>query len=526
MLRVCKKGNLKQYQLVTDPSAHVVGLCPRRAGKSWAAAIAALITGEAKPGSISIIISLNLKQLKRLYWAGGPSGLFTLARKFNLNLQWNHSMLKWEHENGSIGYLMGAEDDEQLEVLRGLEADLYVIDECKSFSPARLRKLVVEILSPQRASRQGRIMMIGTPGNAPAGPFWEASCPGALDSQKRPFSVPYGEKDPFGRPRVWSRHHWTLEDNKALPHQWEEALITRDNAGWDATSPIWRREYLGEWAEGGDGLVFRYAEARGTGRVTWIPEPTKDNPTGLPEEGAPWRLIGGLDIGFEDRTAFVVAGYSARLRELRHVYDVSKAHMVVDDLADMLAEAYERFGQIEVIHADAGSLGKMVVESLVRRGFPIEKAEKREKFDHIELLNSALTRGEVKIIEGTTLEQQLLTGSWDLKDGTRDELAKVGRLREDESIPNDSTDAFLYLYRGSLHQFGHQAPTDVPAPGTREWVELQKNTALKKAREQLNRPTDPRLGRNPFETAPTFVRAALQKRDRWQSAPPTFKRTS
>lgn len=518
MLASLKKWNRKQHDFVIDGNPFILGICPRRAGKSYAAAIAALITGEAKPGSISIIISLNLKQLKRLYWQGGPSGLFTIAQKFNLKIEWGTAALRWQHENGSIGYLMGAEDDEQLEVLRGLEADLYVIDECKSFAPARLAKLLHEIIAPQRATRQGRVMMIGTPGFIKAGPFYEASCPRALDSQGRRYSVDFGEKDPFGRDiaksRLWSRHTWTLQDNRAMPHQWEEAILTKAANGWADDDPIWLREYLGEWTDAQDGLVFTYSTVKQTGRATWTPYPDDDNPCGLPDEGAPWRLIGGLDLGFQAPTAFVVAAYSKKLGQLRHVWDFSAAHMLVDDVAEMLLTATARFGTIEMIYADAGNLGTMVVNSLAAKGFPIVRAEKREKFDHIELVNSAFVRGEIKIIEGTTLEHQLLTNAWDLKDGNRDELARVGRLREDDSIPNDSTDAFLYCYRGSLHRFGTPAAPPGPPYMSPEWVVAWEKEQLRRVRASFQKPMDDRLGNN-FRDAPHFVKRALMKQDRW-----------
>lgn len=529
MMAELKRTNPKQWALVRDIANFIVGICPRRAGKSYAAAIMALITGEAKPGAISIIISLNLKQLKRLYWQGGPSGLFTIAKKYNLNITWRHASLRWEHENGSIGYLMGAEDDEQLEVLRGLEADLYVIDECKSFAPARLRTLINEIIAPQRATRKGRVVMIGTPGFIRSGPFYEASCPKAKDSQGRRYSVDYGQQDPHNRDtrRLWSRHAWTLQDNKAMPHQWDEALLTKEQNGWADDDPIWLREYLGEWTDAQDGLVYQYVSARPSGRATWVPNygtGKERNPTGLPKEGAPWRLIGGLDLGFEAPTAFVIAAYSAKLKELRHVWDISKPHMLVDDVAEMIQEAVDRFGTIEVIYADAGNLGTMVVNSLAQKGYPVQKAEKREKFDHIELINSAFVRGEIKIIESSTakehhwestLEHQLLTDAWDLKHGTREELARQGRLREDDSIPNDSVDAFLYCYRGSLHHFGSPAPPAGPEYLSPEWVRAWEKEQLRKARASFQTAADDRLGNN-FNNAPDFVKRALAKRSRWE----------
>lgn len=529
--------NASAHSMVLDPGPYVAAICPRRAGKTYAAVLAALITGEAKPGSISLIISLNLKQLRRLYWAGGPSGLFTIARKYGLQLEFNNTSLRWEHENGSIGYLLGADDDEQLEVIRGLEADLYVIDECKSFAPAVLEKLIEDIIGPQRATRKGRVLMIGTPGFIMSGPFYQATCPEATHDYehdgkkvKARYSVDYNQKDPFGRTPsadfIWSRHHWTLQDNTAVPHQWVEALKKKKQKNWADDDATWQREYLGYWTSTSEGLVFRYHAERQNGRCTWVPDKltryefdTYCDPSSLPEEGAPWRFIGGLDIGYEAPTAFVVAAYSSRLRQLRVVADWSHSHMLVPDIAELIQMAQAKYGPLEKIYADVGNLGKMVVETLIREyGFPLERADKREKYDYIELLNAAFARGEVLVIPNTQVETQLLTNCWDLRDetkGNRDSLARRGKLREDDSIPNDSTDALLYLFRGSLHHFGWtQQPTELE-PGTPEWVSALAKRQLAAARAEIKR-NEQMHGRvsNELPKAPPFLRRALT-RQRW-----------
>lgn len=525
MLQDIAATNPKQADLILDPSPRVSGICPRRAGKSYAGAAAALITGEAKPGSISIIISLNLKQLRRLYWKGGSSGLFTLARKYNLNVTFNSGFLMWEHENGSIGYLLGAEDDEQLEVIRGLEADLYIIDECKSFAPAVLSTLIDEIIEPQRASREGKLVLIGTPGYIFSGPFYQATCIDAKDPkdpEKRPYMLPYGKKDPWGRtPQddfLWSCHSWTLQENTAKPKQWANAIRLKRSKRWADDHPIWRREYLGEWTVGGSGLVYRYGAEKSTGRVTWQPqvvlnlrEPDKHNPTGLPPEGAPWRLIAGLDLGYEAPTAFVVAAYSPRLKQLRHVHDEQHKHLLPPDIADMINAAQEKYGVIERIFADAGNLGKMIIQQLIRDyGLPIERADKREKLDYIELVNGSLARAEIKIIEGTQLEAQLLTNAWKLQDEDEDEildLARRGKLKEDDAIPNDLADAFLYLYRGSLHMFGVPAEEKKLEPGSAEAIRAFVKEQLRKVRAQYAH--DER--QSPIKKrAPRFVRQAME----------------
>lgn len=525
MLADLHRVNAKAAAMVLDPSPHVAAICPRRAGKTYAAVLAALITGEANPGSISLIISLNLKQLRRLYWAGGPSGLFTIAKKYGLNLEFNNTYLRWEHENGSIGYLLGADDAEQLEVIRGLEADLYIIDECKSFAPVVLETLIEDIIDPQRASRKGRVIMIGTPGFIMGGPFWQATCPTAqfelvLESGERTkakWHVDHGATDQYGRTPdgdlLWSRHHWTLQDNTAMPHQWVEALKKKRQKQWGGDDETWQREYLGLWTPSSEGLVFRYYSEKSKGCVNWVPQRTEENPTGLPEEGAPWRLVAGLDIGYEAPTAFVICAYSARLRQLRHVADYSRPHMLVPDIAEMIQGAIATYGPIERIYADVGNLGKMIVETLIREyGFPLEKADKREKYDHIELLNAAFSRGEVLIIEKTPLENQLLTNAWDLRDeakGKRDDLARRGKLREDDAIPNDSTDALLYLFRGSLHRFGWTAKEPTPEPGTPEWRKIWERKQLEAARREFAAQGKEKIT-NQLPRAPSFLRRALQ----------------
>lgn len=526
-LSALKRNNPKAHAMVLDPAPHIAGRCPRRAGKTYTVVTAALCMGESKPNAITIIISLNLKQLKRLYWEG-PAGINTLARKYGIKLTTNGNDLSWKHENGSMGYLLGCDDDEQLEVIRGLEADLYVVDECKSFAPAKLRKLIVDIIDPQRKSRMGRLMLIGTPGHILEGPFYEATCVRSTkvgaDGVRRPYCLPYGEVDPWGRKpyedRLWSLHTWTLQDNKAMYHQWEEALLDKAAYEWPDDHPSWLRESLGEWTTSSDGLVFRYGAEKSSGRVTWVPAATDENPTGLPKEGAPWRLIGGLDIGYEAPTAFVVCAYSSRLCQLRHVWDYSGQHLLVHDIAAVIQGAQERFGPIEKIYADKGNLGKLIVETLVQQyGFPIEAADKREKFDHIELLNGAFARGELKIIEGTTLESQLLTNAWDLEDGTRQELGRLGRLKEDVNIPNDSTDALIYLYRGSLHHFRVPEKAAPPKEGTPEWKLARFKAELAAARRVALEETSARSGLG--VRLPRVVAGALG-RNAWKS--PALKR--
>lgn len=539
MLKDLKATNPAQYAMVTDMSPHISGLCPRRAGKSYGGCMAALITGELKPHSISIVISLNKQQLRRIYWSGGPSGLVTLSRHYKLKLTFNSTFLKWEHENGSIGYLLGCEDDEQLEVIRGLEADLYLIDECKSFQPGKLAKLIDDIIEPQRGSRDGRLMMIGTPGFIAAGPFYEATCLKATQSVKMddgsiaemPYAVQAGTKDPWGRTPdedlLWSLHTWPLSANGSKPGKksWAAAQKQKRAKRWADDHPTWQREYLGMWTISSEGQVFSYSAYRA--QCTWTPAPATDtNPLGLPMEHGPWRLVGGLDIGYEAPTAFVICAYSAQLRQLRHVFDFSGRHMKTHEIAAMVNQAQRKFGKIERIYADMANLGVAMADELINDyGLPLEKAEKRNKNDYIEMVNSAFSLGEVLIIPGTTLETQLLTVAWDIDEeyerkdmSTKENMARLSKLVEDKSIPNDSTDAFLYLYRGSLHRFGKTKKVAEAEKGTEEWLVAQEKKARDQFRKELEKQAKAKKkARNGYglPPMPAFIVKAFMKKDQW-----------
>lgn len=484
-----------QQQMILDDNPWVSALCPRRVGKSFMASSAALITGEANPGSMVLIISLTLKALKRNFWHGSRSGIPFLDRKHSLGLEFNSTELRWQHQNGSVGYLLGAEDRQAIEYIRGMEADLYIIDECKSFPPAILDELITDVLAPQRISRKGRIMMIGTPGSIFAGPFWQATCTDAVNEEEghkdegKPWLVPYGKDDPWGRPRkfLWSFHHWSLRDNEHMPHQWQEALDLKELKGWSDDHPTWQREYLGRWIPAAEGLVYNYMDQKRKAEhsVTWRPNRTDTNPTGLPEEGAPWHLVMGLDVGFHDPTAITVAAWSETLGELRHVYDEKHPHLLIDQVVDLVQNTIERFGRPEVIAVDTGgSMAKSFAETLIQRyGLPVVPAKKQEKNDYIEMMNSDFTLGRIRIIPGTDLEDQLCSVQWDLAKGAKGELAHKNKLFEDKACPNDVTDSFLYLWRECYHHFAKAKPKEAAIPGTYEWWVEREAAQLAQARQ-------------------------------------------
>lgn len=491
----------KQAQVLDDPHRRKAVLCPRRAGKSWTAMSYAFDTALRRPLSRVVIVCLTLKSAKQIYWQGASS-LLVFAKKFGIRLEPHLTDVRVTLANGSIISFIGAETKAEIEKLRGGSYDLVVIDECKSYPGGILDELIKDVLVPALRDRKGTLLLIGTPGSILAGPFYEATCPGVRNPKGRLFSrffeSPEAEwvENPPQRAVYWSRHAWTVQDNTAVPHLWEEALEEKAFYGWDDDHPSWLRESMGQWVASSDAFVYAYATLRTTSpqKVHWVPERTPENPAGLPAGHDDWRFILGIDLGFEDDTALVVGAYSPTSGVLYHVWDYKSPHMLPEQLTDWIRRVIDRFGMPDAIVADMGHGGsKMLVEGInARYGILIQPAERRDKYDHIEFVNNDFHSGRIKILENSDLALELSMLQWDLTHADKSTLAKQGKLKEHYDLANHLADAFLYLHRFSNHFWG--APrTRQLVRNTPEYWDSAEDEWMKEYIRKRDNPTDPLL---------------------------------
>lgn len=453
----------KQRNVLKDPGRNKAVLCPRRAGKSWTAMSAAFDTALRKPLSRTVIVCLTLKHAKQIYWQG-PSSLLVFAQKFGIRLEPHLTEVRVTLTNGSIISFIGAETRAEIEKLRGGSYDLVIIDECKSYPAGILEELIRDVIKPALRDRKGDLLLIGTPGSILSGPFYEATFPGLMKANGKPHSRTFDEPEPYWvnnpdtRVQAWSRHSWSVQDNVAVPHLWAEALEEKEFYGWDDDHPTWLRESMGQWVASNDAFVYAYATLRTTSeeKVHWVPDPSDDSRHGLPRGHDDWRFVLGMDLGFEDATAFVVCAYSPTSGHLYHIWDYKSSHLLPDQVADWVRRIIDRFGLPDAMVADMGHGGaKMLVEGINQRhGILIQAAERRDKFDHIELVNSDFHSGRIKIQKNSDLALELSMLQWDLTHGDKGTLAKQGKLKEHYDLDNHLCDAFLYLWRFSNHFWG------------------------------------------------------------------------
>ena len=479
-----------QQAVLTDKHRRKAVLCPRRAGKTHTAIGGAFYTALTKAGSLTAIVTLTSTSASRIYWRA----MLSFGKQYGLNLErkgaLNHTSHSITLENGSQIFLIGAGNMSEIEKLRGPTFDLVVLDECKSFSAGVLSELIDDILRFATLDRSGTILMVGTPGHILSGPFYEATFPGFTRKDKsgkaRPISKNFRNPDAYwekAKPE-WSFHSWTTKDNTTCVNaegqtMWDRALEEKDAKRWADDNPTWLREGLGRWAASEDAAVYAFnklliTDGEDECRAVWSRgEGAAFDRHGLLTVDGPWQYILGIDYGYEDDTAFVVMAYSETVDTLFQVYDYKSQHLTITDVVAQVAHLQELFeNRIEAIVCDVGAMKQMVESMNEMYGFNLVAADKHQKQDYIELLNSDLYDGRLKILRDSELAHEWIHLQFDLKNGTKEELARRGRLVEDPQCPNHLSDAALYTWRFSLHHF-QRARLEGPRPGTHEYIRAQ-----------------------------------------------------
>ncbi len=219
-----------------------------------------------------------------------------------------------------------------------------------------------------------------------------------------------------------------------MPHIWRDQLATKRRNKWGDDEPIWRREYRGEWVADDAGYVYAYLSERND----WKPDPDSSNEFGLPEDHE-WIYVEGSDLGFDDEFAIEVVAWSETTNVFYlGVHEYTMPGMDVPAIAKAFNESESKFGSFNGRCGDRGGLGKTIFATLGNQyDIEIEPAEKHEKRDFQELLNSELRAGRAKVRKGSKLARQMSMLQWKPDHKTEDKA----------SSPKDACDAALYSWR-------------------------------------------------------------------------------
>ncbi len=424
-----------QSDFIQHPSKFKALFATRRFGKSYTGGLYLLKEAYENPGVSCIYVALTRDSAKRIMF---KDVLKPINRRLGLGIKFNETLLTCTLPNGSVIYLMGVDSsDDEKDKLLGQKYKIAVMDECASFS-IDLRELVYGILKPAMADLGGTIVMLGTPGNLTKSLFYDITT---------------------GKEPGWHVVKADTRDNPYMAKLWaQEIADLKANQPYIVETPMFRQMYLGQWVIDEDALVYKFNPERNLYDV--IP---------LQSQGD-WQYTLGVDLGYEDDSAFVVVAFHERDKVL-YVADVYKRkHMDITDVATKIKEIKFKHGVHKVVIDGAN---KQAVEEIQKRHrVPLETADKTGKSDFIEIMNSELIQGRIKLHKTNCVQ---LSDEWQNL-VWRDKGVK---REENPACDNHLSDACLYAWR-----FCYQYLSQPPAKPLPAWGTIERQTLEAEAMEE------------------------------------------
>lgn len=371
-----------QRPLVTSKGTRDIALIPRQAGKTTTAILRAFKVALNPRSERVTYITKTRKNGKRLFWRP----LLEHATKLGLKVDKQHAnhgdlTLRVDHDDGTycLIEILGAHDQDQIELLRGTQYDLVIIDEAGFIRPSILELLLNEVLVPGCRRRQGAILMIGTPGPVKFGPFYDASI-----SDK------------------WQRFYWTawdiIDDLIRIDPEFPRDAIDKEIAdlGLKPTDARYVTEYLGKFFDGPDARrVWDYDPARNTPDIV-LPRSAHDK--GFEH----WRFSWGIDLASStDSDALVVLGWNTRDPE-RRIYEVDSWQApgteLIDELEAVLQAKKLQWRPSAAMGDDQGHGAKKILNTLSPRlGILFQQKAGSNVEATVRLMNTDLRLGRYRV---------------------------------------------------------------------------------------------------------------------------------
>ena len=446
------KGNLRPEGILFGPQlafAQATGkrraaVCSRRAGKTFSIAFLLLEAAMKHPKSFGVYVTMSRALAKNIIWPA----FVAINDKFSLGLEFKQNTGDVVLPNGSRILLRGAGSVREIDKLRGLKYPVAVIDEAQGFGD-ELQYMLNEVLAPATMDYDGTILVTGTPNASCSGPFYDLTHNTSLG---------------------WDVHHWTMLENPHLPDPVSWLENERRMRGMTLDTPAYLREYCGKWVRDSESLVYSIDYGRNVYQS-------------FPKDAVgDWLYVLGIDVGYNDPTAFSVMAYSMELRETWVLESYKKPKLIPSVAAAHVEALRARFPFTKIV-VDTGGLGKGYAEEWKQKfGIPVEAAKKTDKLAYIELMNSDLRTGTLKIVGPTNkdLVEEMTRLQWDTT------KVENGKFVIDSNFQDHLCDATLYGWRFCLPH-AHQATENPEKHGTPAWLRAQENKIIQSAKDRLSR---------------------------------------
>lgn len=443
----------EQIDFVNDPSKYATACCSVRAGKTTACAADLIATAITHPGTTGCYITLARSSAERIVWPD----LKAINRDYSLGGIANEAKLSLKFSNGSVIYLLGANDENEIEKLRGLSnVALVYLDESQAMRNL-IKPLVEDIVAKRLYDTNGRCRMIGTPGPIMSGYYYDCC---------------HSDK--------WAHHHWTMHQNPWLLKKsglTPDELIQQDcqRKGVDVEDPSIQRECFGRWKLDPNSLLLAYS-------------PSINNFDELPAQGKYTYLL-GIDLGLKDADSLSLLAFSDVSPITYLVEEIVTPNQLTDDLANQIMSLMKKY-PISEMPTDAGGLGLKIVEDLKSRyGLPLTPADKREKNANYKHLNNALRNGTFKARANSRFAQDCNLLERDDDKSTPDRFVVKGH--------SDAVDSTLYAFKLSP-AYAYVPPIQKPKPGTPEFIKDQEEKHIEAAISRMKQEVQGKDIKNQF----------------------------
>lgn len=414
-----------------EPHRRVALACHRRWGKTNAFFRYAGWRAQTVKRYNAIAIYQELKFGKKVAW---PI-LQELAEDYRWDCKFNgiEMVVRFRGTNGAI-HVLGADDERRHRLLRGQKPDDVLIDEAQDWYSDIER--LIQGIAPGLADRRGRLFMCGTPPDVfnLEGNYFLQVCRG----DHKEWHVVRG--------RHFENPH-TAEQLRA-----EVAAGVEKNPNF-LELPWVRREYFGEFVVDARKNVIHVDPA-----INYLTEWHSERDD---------QYIISIDWG-DDIAAYAVATFNTRRYDYLVYLEAHALHgLLIHDHVNFIRSLLDRYPNAVVV-ADPGGVSKSIVRELreVHR-LPIVNAKKDDRIAQIELMNSDLSLGKVRLYNVSNPAdpaEHPLAKQW------RELIWLENRVKgtREESRPRDIHDAALYARRYA-HTYLHVPKSDKPEPGSPEY---------------------------------------------------------
>ncbi len=360
----------EQAAFIRDPSRLKLIFSTRRGGKSYGEGRYLCKEAWETPNVSCLYIGLTRESAWRVMWRDVLKDINT---KLQLGAAFNETKLLMTMPNSSTVQLLGLDsaEDEKAKLLGG-KYKVVVIDEAASFS-IDLRALVYDVLKPAVTDYRGTIVMSSTPTNLHAGMFFE------LTKDQDPMSPGLWQRD------GWSCHRWSYEQNHYIRAQVESEIAELVAAKGELVkeTPGFKMNWRGQWCIDDSKLVYKFSAGRNTFNGELPPFRSGD-----------WHYVLGIDTGWK-ATAFTLTAYHDRSPLLYVLESWKRRAMDITDMAE--AEKWYR-SRFDIEQSVVDGANKQAVQEMnFRHGLSLMPADKKDKFEFIDIMNDDFVMERIRI---------------------------------------------------------------------------------------------------------------------------------